>query len=198
MVAALWTATAVDITADRSLWDKHLTAQELNYRIARLADRRSLVFGSNLGKAPSPATILDSLNRNPQPDDPQHAIYRPAARLGPSRLASAPMWAPEQADRYVELLVVRATKDQDKRKRAKDLPTLTVAEAAERGLGTLSIVAALVDMHVNSLYRLQRVREDFPPVQALLSRQPGEKGPPAGLRNVADTLAWIEATEPAR
>lgn len=173
MAAAAWTKQAEDITGDRGRWDAYLNAQQLS----NLIDR-------------SEHTIMDTLTRNPRPDDPRSAIAQPAARIGQTALAAIPLWLPEQATAYLELQEARG--DGPAERDRSELPVYTVTEAADHGLASTDELAKITGKAENSLRRWAREAPDFPKELGAAERAvPFQFGPPRVLRSVVDVCDWI-------
>lgn len=183
MAAARWTLDARDITRDPDTWGDYLTAQELSDLID---------LGEN--------TIMDTLTRRvTDPTDPRIAIYRPAARIGPTRLNSLPRWTRDQAAEYLRLFEQRGTLPRAEDRR--ELPVYTAAAAKRAGLASTAELAELLGRAENSLRwwaRSFRVATDdtpaFPPEVGIAERQPPDQfGPPRGLRKIRDVQRWVDA-----
>lgn len=170
MAAAAWTKYAEDITGDRARWDDYLDAAQLSDRIG-LAE----------------ATIMDILTRSPQEGDPRIAIYRPAARLGQTRLSAVPMWKPEQAEQYLEMDARRTNASN-----RADLPVYSLQEATDRGLASTDELAAELGVAENSIRRWSREVPDFPPEVGQAERiPPFQFGPPRVLRSLDAVRRWV-------
>lgn len=177
MAAAAWTETAKDITRDRKVWKRYLTAQQLSDRIGLSVE-----------------TILDVLTRNPQDDDPRSAIVRPAARIGPTRLAAVPMWAPAQSRRYLELAAARPNGGRRSAVDRSELPVYSLEQAAEEGLASAKELAKILGIAENSIRRWAREEPDFPPEVAVAERiPPFQFGPPRVLRSIGAVRDWVLA-----
>lgn len=183
MGAATWTRHAIDITGEGPTeWSKYLTVEQLSDAIGL-----------------APATIMDTLTRSPRDTDPRVAIYRPAARIGQTRLAAVPMWTPAQRDRYLDLAKVRAKTNSVERRRkaaggAAGLPTYNLAEAAEKGLASTEELADITGLAENTLRRFAREHGDFPAEVGIAQRVPPQQyGPPRTLRRIEDVTRWLAA-----
>ena len=178
MAAAAWTETATDITGDRDRWDDYLN-------VKGLADQIGL----------APATIMDTLPlRTLQSDDPRSAIYRPAARIGQTRLAAIPMWDPAQAEAYNEIADGREDISQERAARRARLPVYTLLQAAEHGLASTKELAQAIGVAENVVRKWSRNDATFPPEVAVAERvAPHQYGPPRMLRSLVEVRAWVLA-----
>jgi hypothetical protein len=181
MAAAAWTSTATDITGKPDTWADYLSAEQLGDRIELAVE-----------------TILDTLTRRITDEtDPRIAIYRPAARIGPSRLNAMPRWTDEQASRY---LALRAERDLAGRaERRRELPVYTKAAAARSGLAGTAELADILGCAENTIRWWARADAATFPAEVGTAAREGDFtfGPPRGLRRVRDVQKWVNA-DPAR
>lgn len=181
MGAAAWTEHATDITeGGPPVWSEYLTVEMLSDAIGL-----------------APATIMDALTRRPTDTDPRHAIYRPAARIGQTRVAAVPMWGLDQAHAYNKLHRAREIALGESRRsktvQAGNLPVYNVAAAAEKGLASTEELAEITGVAENTLRRWARENTDFPPEVGIAERVPPyQYGPPRTLREIGRVNAWIK------
>lgn len=109
--------------------------------------------------------------------NPMSAMSRPAARFGVE-----PMYSREQCELYVQKANAPAPK--------LDVPTVSEAEAEEKGLVTLDQLAGSFGLSKYTLERYVRQDGDFPPVRALLSTD-GKRGHPRKLRLLTEVDEWF-------
>lgn len=179
MSAAKWVAHAEDITSQQDRWNNYLSVDQF-------ADRIGL----------EQATIRDSLHRTYSPDDPRSVVSRPAARIGAGRVGHLPMWAPEQVDRVKEL---QARRTQTQRgAHAAELPTVSAAHAAERGLVSMEELVEATDVPKSTISKWIRQHSaahptmPFPPKRAIAERVPPmQMGPPRPLYDLDEVQTWI-------
>lgn len=160
---ARWAADARDFTDDIEA-----AVREGFTTVGKVSDATGL----------SPETILDPLTREPitNPDNPRGALCRPAGRIG-----DVPLWSPEQVAEYS----ARAARAGEQ----PELPQVTVEEAAERGLISTEEIAALLNVHDQTVRRWQRNISDYPPAVARRV-QPGRPGVREHVRERDAVVKW--------
>lgn len=162
---ARWAAGALDLTGDLETAATYLT-------IGHVSDATGL----------SPNTISDSLTRREitNPANPRGALCRPAARVG-----DVPLWAQAQVEEYLKRQRGQAATE-------VDLPLVSTAEGAERGLVSTEEIAELFDLHDQTVRRWQRFDSTYPAAVARRSRD-GRSGPPEHVRELRAVMAWAES-----
>lgn len=109
--------------------------------------------------------------------NPMSAVSRPAARFG-----IEPLYSHEQCRLYVRKANAPVPK--------VELPTLSAAEAEERGLEDLDELAVRFGLSKHTLERYARQYEDFPHAVA---RRWIKRGQPKKLRPIAAVDDWFTA-----
>lgn len=172
MGLARWAKGARDLTDIPAEASKYLT-------VGQLSDAIGL----------APGTIKDSITRQPitATDNPRSAICMPAARIGDN----LPLWSPQQRDNYLRIREeVKAAKDAAK-ETAKQLEAITADEARERDLYSLVEIAAMFNLHDQTLRRAQSQDGSFP--RAVARRRKDLPGVPEHLFELDKMVQWADA-----
>jgi hypothetical protein len=172
MTAAAWTRTARDLT--------HNLAEAKNYLTIQV-----LATQTNL----SPSTIRDNMARPPIDNDtvPRSAICRPAARIGPT-----PLWSPSQVVDYHQRAKRRDQQRHAQAAAKSKLPVVGADDPQRAELVTIEQLVGELGCALNTMRRLSRDAEDFPPPVALAARErQGTHGRQHELRRRIPVLVWI-------